>query len=82
MGFNVDNVVMVMEMVMLMVIVMVMVMEMVMVMGMVIVIVMVIMMAMVLLLTKKFAMEFCFRRECQDDGILIAIKGLTTIFFR
>ena len=30
---------------------------------------------MVLLLTTKVAMEFCFRRESQDDGILIAING-------
>ena len=33
---------------------------------------------MVLLLTMKFAMEFSFCQESQDDGILIAINGSVT----
>ena len=33
---------------------------------------------MVLLLTMKVAMEFCFRRESQDDGILIAMNRSET----
>ena len=33
---------------------------------------------MVLLLTMKVAMEFCFRRVSQDDGILIAMNRSET----